>query len=215
MLYIEKDISKLQKILYSYDLLNKVNGYDQYIDLNAFAEYFIINEFFGDSDAGRFSTFYFKSSRGKMEPVIWDFNNSCNNYIDYEKDQAGFSMLDVPLFDVLIKDERFIDLVVSKYRQLRKDILSEEYLLNYIDETNLWLGEAVDRNYERWGYVFDLANYNGMNYLTPVERNYTSHKESVKQMKDYIEARGDWLDRNIDVLYQYCHESKIRHELLR
>ena len=215
MSYIEDDISKLQRILYSYDLTNKKDGYTQYIDLNSFAEYYVINEFFGDSDAGRFSTFYYKSARGKLKTAVWDFNNSCNNYIDYEKDQAGFSMLDVPLFDVLIKDKKFIDAVVAKYRDLRKDVLSEEYLLNYIDETNLWLGDAVDRNYEKWGYVFDLANYNGMNYLTPVERNYTSHEESVEQMKDYIEARGDWLDRNIDVLYQYCHESKIKDQLIR
>lgn len=213
--YIEKDISRFQKMLYSYDLTDRKKGTTQYIDLNAFADYFIINEFFGDSDAGRFSTFYYKNTRGKLKPCVWDFNNACDNYINYKKDESKFSMLDVPLFDALIKDKRFVDQVVRNYRNLRKDVLSEQYLINYIDETNLWLGESVDRNYARWGYVFDLSNYEGMNYLTPVERNYTSHEEAIKQLKEYLVKRGNWLDEHIDVLYQYCHESKNVNELVK
>ena len=213
--YIVKDISRFEKVLYSYDLRDDEKGYSQYIDVNAFAEYFIINEFFGDSDAGRFSTFYYKTLRGKLEPAVWDFNNSCDNYIDYPKDEANFSMLDIPIFDALVKDRKFTDTVISRYRSLRKNVLSEEYLHKYIDETNLWLGDAVDRNYEKWGYVFDLSNYDGMNYLSPVDRNYTSHEESVDQLKDYLERRGKWLDRHITSLYQYSHESRNINELLK
>lgn len=213
--YIVKDISKFEKVLYSYDLRDSEKGYSRYIDVNAFAEYFIINEFFGDSDAGRFSTFYYKNVRGKLQPAVWDFNNSCNNYIDYPKDEANFSMLDIPIFDALVKDKVFTDTVISRYRSLRKNILSEEYIEKYIDDTNLWLGDAVDRNYEKWGYVFDLSNYDGMNFLTPVDRNYTSYEDSVDQLKDYLEKRGKWLDRNITTLYQYSHESRNINELLK
>lgn len=213
--YIEADISKFEKAIYSYDLSDKEKGYIKYIDLDEFADFFIINEFFGDSDAGRFSTFYYKSARGKLKPSVWDFNNSSDNYIEYPKDETKFSMLDIPVFDALIKDEKFIDTVVARYRSHRKGVLSEDYLLNYLDETNLWLGDAVDRNYEKWGYIFDLSNYDGMNYLTPVDRNYTSHSESVKQLKRYIKRRGKWLDEHITSLYQYTHKSRNINELLK
>ena len=213
--YIERDISKLEKSLYSYDLLDKTKGASKYLDMNAFAEYFIINELWGNSDAGQFSTFYYKSARGVLKPCVWDFNNAADNYMDYELEAAGFTMIYRPMFDQLIKDKRFVDLVVKKYKDLRKDKISEEYILNYIDESNLWLGEAVDRNYEKWGYVFELKNYNSKNYLTPVERNYTSHEDSVDQLKDYLVRRGKWLDRNIEVLYQYCHDSKNINELMK
>ncbi len=213
--YIEKDISKLEKGLYSYDLKDKNKGYTKYIDVNAFAEYFIINEFFRNMDAGRFSTFYYKPARGKLKPCPWDFNNACDNYIDYQWDEIGFNMIYQPIFDQLIKDKKFIDVVVYKYKKLRNDKLSEKYLTNYIDETSLWLGESVDRNYEKWGYVFDLSNYNGMNYLTPVDRNYTSYNQSVNQLKEYLVKRGNWLDKNIEVLYQYSHDSKNTNDLIK
>lgn len=215
MAYIEKDISKIEKMLYSYDLLDAQKGAQQYLDYDSFAEYFIINEFFRNVDAGRFSTFYYKNARGKLKTCVWDFNNACDNYIDYVWNESGFTMQNAPWFGSLLKDKEFVDLVISKYRQLRRGVLSEVYLLGYIDDTVEWLGDAVDRNYEKWGYVFDMSNYHGMNYLTPVERNAKSYDQAVEQLKTFITDRGDWLDAHIDTLYQYCHESKNVNELVR
>lgn len=82
-----------------------------------------------------------------------------------------------------------MDAVVLEYHQLRRGVLSDEYLLNYIDETLLWLGDAIERNFSLWGYVFDLSQYNGMTYLTPVERNATSHAQAVEQFKRFIVER--------------------------
>lgn len=215
MKYINQDISKIEKVLYSYDLTDERKGYTQYIDLNAFAEYFIINEFFRNIDAGHFSTYYYKYARGKLKPCVWDFNNGCDNYAENAWNERGFSMINAPWFDALIKDEKFVTAVVTKYKKLRSGVLSEGYILNYIDETNAWLGEAVSRNYEIWGYVFDLSNYNHKNYLVPVERNVTNHKQAVQQLKDFLVLRGNWLDEHIDTLYQYCHESKNANELIK
>lgn len=213
--YIEKDISKIEKILYSYDFADTDKGYANYIDINSFADYFIINEFFRNVDAGRFSTFYYKDVRGKLKTCVWDFNNACDNYIDYLWDESDFSMQNAPWFGRLLKDKKFVNAVVYRYRHLRKTVLSDEYLQNYIDEVASWLTPARLRNYEVWGYVFNMNNYNGLTYLTPVDRNYESYDESVAQLKDFIKRRGDWLDSHIEVLYQYCHESKNINELTR
>ena len=110
------------------------------------------------------------------------------------------------IFEFLL--ERFVDAVVLEYHQLRRGVLSDKYLLNYIDETLLWLGDAIERNFSVWGYVFDLSQYNGMTYLTPVERNATSHAQAVEQLKRFIVERGAWLDAHIETLYQYCSDSK-------
>ena len=213
--YIEKDISKIEKMLYSYDLIDSKKGVVNELDIGAFAEYFIINEFFRNVDAGRFSTFYYKDARGKLRPCVWDFNNACDNYIDYIWDESGFSLKDAPWFGQLLKDERFVTAVTIKYRRLRQGVLSEEYLLQYIDETVAWLGDEADKNFEKWGYVFDLAHYNGMNYLTPAQRNDTSYEDAVSRLKTFIILRGQWLDDHIDTLYQYCHDSKNVNELTR
>lgn len=212
MAYIEKEISQVEKTLYSYDLGDAQKGYAQYLDVRAFAQYFVINEFFRNVDAGRFSTFYYKDVRGKIKPCVWDFNNGCDNYIDYDWDESGFTMQNAPWFGALLKDEAFVDAVVSEYRRLRASVLSEEYLLGYIDQTRAYLGGAIDRNYQVWGAVFDLDHArktgDGHNYLSPVERNATSYDGAIDQLKDFIVRRGDWLDAHIDTLYQYCQDSK-------
>ena len=211
MQYIEDDVSRIEKTLYSYDL----TAASDFIDLNSFAEYFVINELFRNVDAGRFSTFYYKNTRGKLKACVWDFNNGCDNYIDYQWDEAGFTMQDAPWFGQLLKDKRFVGLVVAKYRQLRSGLLSEHSLLSYLDETLAWLGDEVDRNNEKWGYVFDLSQYNGMNYLTPVERNDASYEQAVARLKQFLIDRGRWLDEHIETLYQYCHASKTVNETTR
>lgn len=217
--YVEDDISRVEKMLYSMDLVNEPGGFTDYLDLNSFAEYFIINEFFRNVDAGRFSTFYYKDVRGKLKTCVWDFNNACDNYIDYRWDDSGFSLQNAPWFEQLLKDKRFVCAVVSKYDQLRKGVLNQKYLFDYIDSTVEWLGESIDRNYQVWGYVFAPDSYGtegfAGNFLMPPRRNVTSYEEAVEQLKNFIAARGDWLDEHIDTLFQYCHESKNVNELTR
>lgn len=213
--YINNYISKVEKTLYSKDLWDPKKGYTQYLDINAFAEYFVINEFFKNIDAGNYSTFYYKDIRGKMKPCVWDFNNVCDNYMEATTGVAGFTLIDAPWFSQLIKDPKFVDIVIYKYKSLRKSFLSEEYLLQYIDETKEWLKDATERNNQIWGYTYNLNNFNPINYLFPKERNVKSYDEAIKQLKKYIISRGNWLDDHIEVLNQYCSESKNANHILR
>ncbi len=211
--YINNQISQIEKMLYSASLYEE--SYNDLIDINSFAQYFIINEFFRNVDAGWFSTFYYKDVRGKVKTVVWDFNNACDNYAQTINNEIGFSMHNAPWFNQLIKDEEFVSLVISQYHRLRKSVLATDYLLEYIEATDKWLTKAIKRNDQIWGYVYDLNNYNPDNYLIPQDRNFTSHGEAIEELKEFIVKRGKWLDEHIDSLYQYCAESKNANELLR
>ena len=200
--YASAEISQIEREIYA-------TGTSDKVDVTAFAQYFVLNEFFGNVDAGRFSTFYYKDLRGKVTPVVWDFNNGCDNYIDYVYDESGFYMTDAPWFSGLLRDRDFVHTVITQYRAMRRSVLSDEALSSFLDETSDWLGTAVDRNYEKWGYVFEATQADDVNYLHPFSRNYHSYEESVDQLKDWLSARGAWLDRNIDGLQQYCHPSKL------
>lgn len=201
--YIEDDISKFEKALYSFDSADKKLGYPSFIDVKSFVDYFIINEFTMNSDAARLSTYFYKDIRGKMKVAVWDFNSAFDNYIPSMSDPHTFLMIDKFWYEYLLKDKRFVDAVVRRYRQLRKTFLSDEYLLNYIDETIAYLGPAIDRNYERWGHTF-LEEYD---MLQPAERNPRTYEEAVKQLKDAIVERGAYLDENIEILYALAHDS--------
>ncbi|MCC9849226.1 spore coat protein CotH, partial [Streptococcus agalactiae] len=107
------------------------------------------NEFFRNVDAGKFSTYLYKDLRDRAKLVVWDFNNAFDNQIEGRVDEADFTLTDAPWFNMLIKDKAFIDLVVHRYKELRKGVLATEYLSNYIDETRHFLGPAIDRNYKK------------------------------------------------------------------
>lgn len=206
--YVESEISAIERSLYMRGFDSRRKGYSRYIDVGEFARYFIINEFFENIDAGKYSTYYYKDLRGKVKPVVWDFNNGSDNYIRFSTDGGGFGMIQSPWLGEMLKDEDFVEEAICQYKAWRKDVLSNESLDRMIDETVAYLGDAVERNYEKWGYVFLLENVDADNYLSPVERNYTSYEESVQQLKKQIHARGRWMDRNIEILLQYCRESK-------
>lgn len=203
---IEKDFSGFEKSLYSYDYKNDKYGYDKYIDVDSFVDYFLINEFTCNYDAGALSTYIYKDIDGKYRMCIWDFNNVCDNYMESHINSTGFRLYSCLWYYMLFKDEKFTERVIERYRELRKTYLSDEYLLNYIDETVKYLGDAVDRNYKRWGYTFDEE----YDMLTPEERNPRSYEESIEDMKEFIVKRGKWMDENIESIRQYSAMSKVK-----
>jgi hypothetical protein len=209
--YIETDISQFEKALYSYDFKDPEKGYRAYIDVDSFVDYYVLQEFLCNSDMCLRSTYMYKDVRGKlvMGPV-WDYNNASNNFINMEFDGSGIYYIDRTWYTMLMKDEYFVEKVVKRYKQLRKSYLSEVYLLNYIDETTAFLGNEVDRNFSVWGYTLQREYQTPNISKRPIELNPTSYDEAIDQLKDYIVKRGDWMDRNIETLYQYCHESKIK-----
>lgn len=199
---ITQEFSDFEKALYSFDYDTDDYGYYNYIDVQSFVDFMIINEFTENYDAGWMSTYLYKDIGGKYKMVIWDFNSACDNYKYVNMDNQGFEFQYNVWFYMLMKDEYFTDSIIDRYRELRETYLNTEYLTKYIDDTVSYLGDAVDRNFKVWGYTFEEK------LLVPEERNLRSFNEAIEQLKDYIQRRGEWLDENIEILRQYSHESK-------
>lgn len=196
--YIAQDISEFEKALYSFDF----NQYDKYIDTDSFVDYFIINEFTQNYDAMNLSTYIYKDIRGKLKICIWDFNSACDNYKHSTLMNYDFDFYNNLWYKMLLKDEKFVNKIINRYKELRKTYLNEEYLLNYIDETIDYIGDAKDRNFSVWGYSFLPEND-----MLEEGRKIASYEEAVDQMKNFIKERGKWLDEHIEELHQFSHPS--------
>ena len=206
--YIIDEISQLEKSLASYESSDKQRGYPAYLDVDSFVKYFVLNEFLMNADAGRLSTYFCKDIRGKITIIGWDYNNTFNNYfVDLTEYQEFYTTN--KWYSYLLKDKRFVEQVETIYKELRKGILSEEYLSDYIDETVDYLGPAIERNYKKWGYTFteEYCNAHSDIVLHPLERNPSNYQEAIEQLKDAISLRAGFMDRNIETLYSRCHES--------
>lgn len=194
---IQDDFSAFERLLYSVDYNHEKYGYRAHIDVDSFVDYFLLNEFTSNYDAGMLSTYIYKEVGGRYKLCVWDFNSALDNYQEQIADPETFLLQDRVWFNALFRDGAFTERVISRYRELRETYLNEEYLDRYIDETVAYLGDAIDRNYERWdeGFNYDL--------LIPPERNPDSYEEAVDDMKQYIHVRGEWMDEHIDVLRRY------------
>jgi len=151
-----------------------------------------------------------------------------------------FMLADRGWFGRLMMCPDYTDRVIRRWNLLRRDVLSEERLVSYKQEVEDFLGSAIDRNFEVWGYSFDFTQlshiarrnpspaqvaaraplYEGMsitayeaainethNIMTR-EMNPASFEEAMTHHRDYMIARGRWLDSYIETLRQYSHPSR-------
>ncbi|MDZ5253224.1 CotH kinase family protein [Clostridium sp. LIBA-8841] len=228
--YISKTISIFERSLYSNEFENKNIGYEKYIDVDTFVDYYIINEFFNNTDAGILSTYLHKDFGEKIKAgPVWDFNASMGNsnvlspYYDYK----GFYMNRTAWFDRLMEDKSFVTKVINRYKLLRKTYLSDEYLIEFIDNTVKMLGDAPNRNFEVWpiymcnqfemfkDYRNDFSQFeddpkkldeylkDNTGLFKSTENMATSYNEEIEMLKVFLVNRGRWIDENIDKLYKW------------
>lgn len=200
--WIRKDIGEFERVLYSNQFDDVKNGYYKYIDVDSFVDYYVINEFSMINDAGYLSTIVYKDIDEKLKMTVWDFNNAFDNYTHRSIVSNEFCVYNNNWYERLLQDRSFTEKVVKRYHELRKNVLSDEYLLKTIDDTAIYLGDAVDRNFEVWGYTFNVQLLLSDNER--ISRDPTNYNEAIRMLKDEIINRGKFLDGNIEMLYQYA-----------
>ena len=127
-------------------------------------------------------------------------------YQEGEVDPRSFFLHNTFWYYMLTKDENFTERIIQRYSELQKTVFNEEYLYAYIDDVVEYLGDAVDRNFDRWGYTFDEE----FHLLNSEEREIHSYQEAIGQLKKFLHIRISWLDKNIEILRQYSVESKVK-----
>ena len=200
--WIEQDISQFEEVLYSDSFADPNVGYEAYIDVDSFVNYFIINEFSMNQDAGNLSTFIYKELGGKMQLCVWDFNNSFDNYQWFALDTNEFFLVENNWFSRLLQDSSFVDRVVEQYRQLRQGSLSDEHIKEVLTQGREQLGEAVDRNFALWGYTFGTSML--IDGEDDISRDPENYEQALEMLENTIQERLAFLDASIEELYQYC-----------
>lgn len=114
---IELDYAAFEKALYSYDYDTDDYGYWNYIDVDNFVDYFLINEFSLNVDAGRYSTYIYKDLSGKFKLAVWDFNNACDNFPTDPLTPDQINMVSHTWFFMLCKSEDFVERLLDRYDQ--------------------------------------------------------------------------------------------------
>lgn len=210
--YVEKDISEVERVLYS-ENSEIFATYSEIIDVDSFVDYFLINEFFGSYDAGTYSTYCYKNVGGKltMGPV-WDFDGTIDNYKLEALETESLAFHKKPWFDRLCRDQSFVEKLEKRYIELRHSSLSEQHVMNKIDEIVVHLGGAQEREWYRWGHWYATENqYSLLSETdengTTIIRNAVTYENEIYRIKTALREHGQQLSYALDALEEETEET--------
>lgn len=200
---ITEQINRFERALYA-DSWEEFVKYRDYIDMESFVDYFILNEFFLNYDAGYNSTYMYMNYSGKltMGPV-WDFDQAMDNNATDIANLYTTAFHSAPWFDRLLQDPVYVAAIIERYEELRESILSDESIGDFVYETVAYLGDAVERDWARWGYYYTDGNYLKSDPYKKEDRNTDSYQEEVDKIMNVLSVHAAWMDKHLDSLYQF------------
>lgn len=177
--YVKEQLLKAEKALYDGSMTGNWENVSKMLDLASFADYYILNEFFQNYDAGTRSTYLYQGLGGKLAiGPVWDFDGTFNNFAHATLRQDLLELKTTFYYCYLVKCPEFIELCTRRYPELRNSILKQSNLIAYIEESAAYLGTAAKRNCDRW-YGHDLSEF----------------ERDIQKMKDFVIQRGNFMDR--------------------
>lgn len=190
--YAEDFVIRADGALFSSGFTNPTTGWQAYIDMDSFVDWYLIQEIGKNLDGAFDTSCYMHLSRGgklKMGP-IWDMDVAYGN-IDQANQTCyrpeGFHVMYVQWYMRLFKDPAFVARVKERFNYFyrhQNDILANinadaQYLKYSVQENdNVWhlLNVKTWPNYNMWG----------------------SYQNEVQELKTWFVNRMEWLKTQFD-----------------
>lgn len=204
--YIKNYITDFESTMNSSNYNNLFTGYYDYININTFVDFYLVNEFCKNVDAYRLSTFLYKdrdSEGGKLSlGPVWDFNLAFGN-ADYDHAYltSGWEVFEENVSSVLspfwtsklMNDPVFLNAFKKRWNEVKNNIFNYDSISNYIDSQVNFLQKARERNFEKWPVI---GQYVWPNYY--IGNNY---EDEINYLKNFISNRINWIDSALGANY--------------
>jgi len=179
--------------IFSTDSLLLTHKYNEYIDVESFVDWWIVNELVESIEAKHPKSVYMYKDRGDklaMGPV-WDYDMAT-----FSPERVyRFECIDDLYFPYLFKDSYFINCVKSRWRTLYDSFLT---IPDYIKSKAEMLRESNKIDKDMWpgpyGYRYGLIRKK-IEANQDVDMNYD---EAIENMIQTFIQRVEWMDREIN-----------------
>ena len=205
--YIKNWMANFEEALFSNDYTNEEGiRYTNYIDVNSFTDFLLINEFSKNSDGYKLSSYVHKdkdSKGGKLVAgPIWDFDQTygvslvCSNNIPtgwtYLQNQDCWDLESMPMWwQSMMEDPVFQNRLKCRWTEFRQSFMHSDSIVNWIVEDTTFLSSALQRNFEKWDYFIGESIWIEPD---PIPQSY---QEEISTMISWITQRLDWMDANM------------------
>ncbi len=199
--YIQQYVADFEKTLASDHYKDPENGYQKYIDIDSFVDYFILTELMQNHDGYRLSTYLQKDRNQKLAMgPIWDFDIAfgsdagfCDGmnqpaWVFQYNQYCGGDTWVVPFWwKKLVSDPAFMAKVKARWKALRNTQLADNELEKTISDfaTEITENNMVARNFERWAIL--------KKQITP-NSTTGSHQKEISRMKSWLTGHAHWID---------------------
>lgn len=189
--YIKSYLVEAENALYADNFTDETEGWQKYLDMDSFVDWYLINEISRNCDAAFVSSCYMNLKRGgklKMGP-LWDFDIAFGN-IDYSEshDPRGYLIRHASWYSRLFQDPAFVAKVKERFSYFYSH---KDDIMQNINENAQYLRYSVEENNNKWGTFY--------NYTWPNYDVWGSYLNEVQYMKNWLNERFEWLKKEFDV----------------
>jgi hypothetical protein len=205
--YIQNHITQFETSLSKTTYMDPFLGYYNYIDMDAFVDYFLITEFTKTVDAYRLSAYMYKnrdSEGGKLAfGPMWDYDLAFGN-ANYENGypSSGWQANTSPFEGIwstpfwvqkIFNDPIFGNKLAKRWNKLKQTVFNLDGIMKYLDQTIIDISEARSRNFIKWPIIGTrqwVEYYIGQSY-----------EDEILYLKGWIIHRYDWMNSNLPEVY--------------
>ena len=192
--YVKKYILDTEKAIISGE------GWEDYIDVDSWIDWLIINELTFNTESSFYRSCYlWKPQGGKLRlGPVWDFDMAFGNhkgdikgYDGWCTTEATYNYVSENWMTFLMKDESFAERFKARWNEV-KDGLLETALFAVDTYSSMLIGHA-EQNFKKWNI---MEKQIGLGAVNPSE--YNTYEKQVQYLRDFIVTRWNYIDARLN-----------------
>ena len=205
----EPEITKARNAEYQYiydyikaaeDAIVAGAGYEDYIDVDSWVDWFIVNELTNNSECAFYRSLYmYKPVGGKLTAgPIWDYDMAFGNNLSDIPDYNGWASVDFVYkymysnwMKFLIKDENFMSRVRARWAEMKNTLMEAAFAS--IEKSADEIEASQVYNFKLWPKV--LLYQIGMSRASTL--GFTTWREHVDYIGEFLQMRYEWMDERL------------------
>lgn len=188
--YVGNFVGTAEEVLFSPDFTNASSGWQKYLDIDSFVDWYLINEIAKNEDGAFMANCMMnlkQNGKLKMGPLL-DFEKAFGNVA--KTDASGFVIKNVNWFARLFEDPAFVAKVKERFGFFydhQQDIIAE------INANAAYLKYAVQEDDNKWDTFEGYKN-------SRITDTWAVYQSLVVNMKNWLTYRMDWLKQEFDAM---------------
>jgi hypothetical protein len=200
--YIQQYVNSAETMLFSQRYQDPDIGFRAWWDEASFIDFILLNELSKNVDAYRLSTFLHKDRGSKLRAgPIWDYNLAFGNanycvgestdgwVLNFNRSCPKDAWKINNWWNRMLMDRTFGEALITSWQTLRQEAWQNDSLMLLLDSLVTELGDAADRNFQRWNILHQ--------WIWPNVVVMGDHPAEVNYLRNWLLDRVGWIDENI------------------